>query len=76
MIISQDPNYVTVLKGIAKHIKENQIESLCLGRKGITSFWIDNLNSIRKNPIGEKSTNILSNDINSIIDKILGVDFE
>jgi hypothetical protein len=75
MVISDDPNYVTVLKGIAKHIKENQIESLSFGRKGIISFWIDNLNSLRKKPIGEKSVAIFTHDINHIIDKILGVEF-
>ena len=74
MVISDDPNYVTVLKGIAKHIKENQIESLLLGRNGIIQHWISCLQQIRK--VGEKSISILTNDIHHIIDRILGVDFQ
>lgn len=74
MVISDDPNYVTVLKGIAKHIKENQIENLLLGRSGIIQHWISCLLEIRK--VGEKSLAILTNDINFIIDKIMGYDFQ
>ena len=74
MLISQDPNYVTVLKGIAKHIKENQVENLLLGRTGIIEHWITCLQEIRK--VGEKSIAILTNDINHIIDLIMGYEFQ
>jgi hypothetical protein len=75
MIISDNPNYVTILKGIAKHIKENQVESLLNGRQGIISFWISGVKE-HVNSLGEKSIAILTNDINHIIDKILGVNFD
>lgn len=75
MVISDNPNYVTILKGIAKHIKENQIESLCLGRQGIISFWIEGIKN-RVNSLGEKSIAILTKDINHIIDKILGIEYD
>jgi len=75
MVISDNPNYVTILIGIAQHIKENQVESLLDGREGIISFWINGVkNSV--NSLGEKSISILTNDINHIIDKILGTDFQ
>ena len=41
MVISDNPNYVKILKGIAQYIKENQVESLLDGREGIISFWIN-----------------------------------
>jgi hypothetical protein len=75
MVISDNPKYVTILKGIAKHIKENQIESLCFGRQGIISFWIKGIKN-QVNSLGEKSIAILTKDINHIIDKILGVEFQ
>lgn len=75
MVISDNPNYVTILKGIAKHIKENQIESLTFGRKSIISFWIEGIKN-QVNSLGEKSIAILTIDINHIIDKILGVEFQ
>lgn len=75
MVISDNPNYVTILKGIAKHIKENQIESLTFGRQGIISFWIEGIKN-RVNSLGEKSIAILTRDINHIVDKILGVEFQ
>ena len=75
MVISDNPHYITILKGIAKHIKENQIESLLNGRQGIISFWINSVKA-QVNSLGEKSIAILTNDINHIIDKILGVDFQ
>jgi len=75
MVISDNPHYVTILKSIAKHIKENQIESLLNGREGIISFWIDGVKK-QVNSLGDKSVRILTNDINHIIDKILGVDFQ
>ena len=75
MVISDNPNYVTILKGIAQHIKENQVESLLNGRKEIISFWINGVKD-HVNSLGEKSISILSNDINHIIDKILGTDFQ
>lgn len=74
MVISDNPHYVTILKGIAKHIKENQIESLLNGRQEIITFWINGIKN-QVNTLGEKSTAILNNDINHIIDMILGVDF-
>ena len=74
MVISDNPNYVTILKGIAKHIKENQIESLLNGRQDIISYWINAIKDSVKT-LGEKSIAILTNDINHIIDRILGVDF-
>lgn len=75
MVISDNPNYVTILKGIAQHIKENQVESLLDGRQGIISFWINGIKAQVKS-LGEKSIAILTNDINHIIDKILGTDFQ
>lgn len=75
MVISDNPEYVTILKGIAKHIKENQIESLCFGRQGIISFWIEGIKN-QVNSLGEKSIAILTKDINHVIDKILGVEFK
>jgi hypothetical protein len=58
------------LKGISKHLIENQVEFLLLGRKGIITHWLTCLKEVR--PVGEKSITILSNDINHIIDKIYG----
>lgn len=75
MVISDNPHYVTILKGIAQHIKENQIESLLYGRQGIILFWINSIKS-QVNSLGDKSVKILTNDINHIIDRILGVDFQ
>lgn len=74
MVISDNPNYATILKGIAKHIKENQVESLLTGRQGIISFWINAIKN-RVRTLGEKSVAILTADINHVIDRILGVDF-
>lgn len=75
MVISDSPNYVAILKVIAKDIKQNQVSSLLEGRKKIISSWI---NAIKENvkTLGNESIDILTNDINNIIDKILGVDFQ
>jgi hypothetical protein len=75
MVISDNPNYVVILKSIAKEIKKNQVSSLLQGRDGIIESWIDDVRN-HVNSLGDKSVYILTNDINYIIDKILGVDFK
>lgn len=74
MLISEDKNYINVLKGISKDIIVNQVSSLLQGRKKIIEFWINSLKETHPNT-GEKSLTIFTNDINSIIDRILGVNF-
>ena len=75
MIISEDKNYILVLKLISKDIIVNQVSSLLQGRKKIIEFWINSLKEKLPNT-GEKSLIIFTNDINSIIDRVLGVNFK
>lgn len=75
MVISDNLNYSTILKSIAKDIIDNMIEYFLQGREHIIMFWLNNIND-SVNSLGEKSIVILIKDINHIIDKILGVDFE
>ena len=74
MVISDHPKYLEVLGGIIDHLKTHQVESLLMGRKGIVTFWLNSAKSTLK--IGEKSIAILTRDINYIIDKVYGYDFQ
>ena len=74
MVISDSPRYLEVLGGIIDHLRTNQVQSLLMGRNGIIKFWIDNAKETLK--IGEKSIAILTRDINYIIDKVYGYDFQ
>jgi hypothetical protein len=74
MVISDDPNYITVLKKIAKHLLENQVESLLMGRDEVIKFWTTNLLEVHPNT-GSKSIQIFTNDVDVILDKVYGVEF-
>ena len=69
MVISDDKNYVQVLKGIAQQLKENQIEYLLNGREGTINHWVSCLREIKPN-ISSISIGIITKDINFIIDKL------
>lgn len=74
MNIRQNKNYPTVLKGIALEIRSNQIQSLGLGRNGIIKHWVQNAKEVVKNFTGDDEKD-LKEDINHIIDKIMGIEF-
>lgn len=74
-MIRQNIHYPTVLKGIALEIKTNQIQSLGLGRNGIVKHWVDNAREIL-NRFNKEDEKEFTEDINHIIDKIMGVEFK
>lgn len=75
MNIREHKYYPKVLKGIALDIKENQISSLALGRNGIINHWINNAKEVL-NHFSQNDEKEFTEDINHIIDKIMGVEFK
>lgn len=75
MVISDNPKYIDMLKVIATNVSNNKLECLISGRECIINEWIDIFKQ-GTNSFGEKSIQILTKDINSILDKILGCEFE
>ena len=73
MLISDDPNYVLVLKKIAKVIMENQLDVILSGREGIIKQYLSSLQEVR--PVGPLSQEIFTKDLNHIIDKVMGCEF-
>lgn len=77
MILRDDPNYETVLGDIAVEISSNQIHTLAMGRIGLVNFWIKGLqDTFAPKPIGPISLKHFKQDVDYIITRIMGIDFE
>tara|TARA_R110000851_G_scaffold77811_1_gene171714 strand:- start:139 stop:366 length:228 start_codon:yes stop_codon:yes gene_type:complete len=75
MVISDNPKYKEIIFTIAKTINNEKLETLLKGRIVVIKEWIEVIRSGCRT-LGDKSIVILTNDINNVIDKIMGVDFE